>query len=221
MTVRIGLIDSGVGEALFAHVVSSRRFDDLPGYDPAQPDDIGHGDSLARLVLQLCPEAELLVAQVFHDQGCSPISRVAEALDWLAAEGAQVVNMSLGLAVPAVRLNEACRAAAGRGMLLVASAPATGGIVFPAALPECLAVTGDARCAAEDLAWLGQPHAELGACPLVVPGQVEQGGGASFACARVTGLAGRLITRQGIPPSEVAEHLRRNARYIGREERRA
>lgn len=220
MKPRVGIIDSGVSEKLFCHVVESRRFSELPGNDPAQPDYIGHGDQLARLILCQCPEAELLVAQVFHDDSRSPISRVSEALDWLVEMGARIINMSFGLAVPAACLEAACESAARRGVLLVASSPARGGVVFPAALAQCLAVTGDARCSADELAWLGLPHAELGACPMIVPGQAEQGGGASFACARVSGMAARLIARDGIPTAKLLEHLRHEARYIGPEVRR-
>lgn len=221
MSVRIGLIDSGVSQALQSNVTLSRRFDDLPGDAPAQPDSIGHGDGLARLILQGCPEAELLNAQVFHDHGRSPVARIAEALDWLVKEGAQLVNMSFGFGGSTERLAEACRLAAEQGVILVASSPATGGIVLPAALPECLAVTGDARCSAEEISWLGQRHADLGACPMIVPGQPRHGGGSSYACARVTGLIGRIISREGIPPAQLPEYLRQTARYLGPEIRRA
>jgi hypothetical protein len=221
MSIRIGIIDSGVSEELFPHVAASRRFDSLSDTPSALPDSVGHGDRLARLILQSCPEADLLIAQVFHDQGRSPVSRIAAALDWLVEEGAQVINMSFGLAGSSVTLHEACRRAVARGALLIASAPAMGGTVFPAALPECLAVTGDARCAVDEIAWLGQVHADLGACPMLVPGQPEYGGGASFACARVSGMVARIISRENIPSSQVMEYLRQGAHYLGAEVRRA
>jgi hypothetical protein len=120
-----------------------------------------------------------------------------------------------------VRLSEACQRAARRGVLLLASAQSCGGAVYPAALPECLAVTGDARCAADELAWLGLAHAELGACPMIRPGQAEHGGGSSFACARVSGMAARLMAQAGHTPAQLLAALRQSARYLGPEERRA
>ncbi|WXL26744.1 S8/S53 family peptidase [Ectopseudomonas mendocina] len=221
MRPRVGIIDSGVSESLFSYVVQSRRFSELPGDDPAQPDSIGHGDQLARLILQQCPEAELLVAQVFHGDNRSPVSRIAAALEWLVAQGAQIINMSFGLSSPSEQLAEACKHAASRGVLLVASSPSCGGAVYPAALPECLAVTGDARCAPNELAWLGLAHAELGACPMIQLGQPEHGGGSSFACARVTGMAARIMAHEGYLPSHLCEPLRCSARYIGAEVLRA
>lgn len=221
MRPRIGIIDSGVSESLFCNVAESRRFGELSNGYPAQPDNIAHGDQLAKLILRQSPESELLIAQVFYGENRSPLSRIVDALDWLTEMGVQIINMSFGLSTPAVVLNEACKKASLRGALLVASAPATGGLVFPAALPECLAVTGDARCSANEISWLGLPHAELGACPMISPSQVELGGGASFACARVTGFAARLIAKEGIPTLHLLEHLRRNACYVGPEVRQA
>lgn len=131
MRPRVGIIDSGVSESLYSYVLESRRFSELPGDDPAQPDSLGHGDRLARLILAHCPEAELLIAQVFHGDNRAPVARIAAALDWLVARGAQIVNLSFGLARPSQRLTEACQRAARRGVLLVASAPACGGPVYP------------------------------------------------------------------------------------------
>jgi hypothetical protein len=218
---RVGIIDSGVSANLLRYVVESRRFSELPGDDPAQPDIIGHGDQLARLILQQCPQAQLLVAQVFHDANRAPVSRIADALEWLVGRGAQIINMSFGLAAPSARITEACQYAASRGILLVASAPSCGGAVYPAALAECLAVTGDARCAANELAWLGLAHAELGACPMIKAGQPEHGGGSSFACARVSGMAANIMAREGYLPAHLSEPLRRRAHYIGPQVRRA
>ena len=81
MRPRVGIIDSGVGESLFSYVSASRRFSELPGDDPAQADGIGHGDRLARLILQQCPEAQLLVAQVFMRTTARPFH--ALSMRWI------------------------------------------------------------------------------------------------------------------------------------------
>ena len=53
----------------------------------------------------------------------------------------RVVNMSLGLGVDVAEIRDAVQAAAGAGVLLVASAGNTGGaVLYPAAYPEVLAV---------------------------------------------------------------------------------
>ncbi|NBA94796.1 hypothetical protein [Pseudomonas sp. R5(2019)] len=69
------------------------------------------------------------------------------------------------------------------------------------------------------VSWLNQPHAEFGACSLQVPGQPQRGGGASLACARLTGFAARLLAAQWIAPCKLAHVLRGQASFIGPERR--
>lgn len=217
----IGLIDSGVGRALQPWVGMSRCFDGERQGDDAEADRLRHGDLVARLVVQQCPSAELLIAQVFTRSLQAPTARIAEAIGWLVEGGAQLINMSFGLARPSYALAEACRHAAERGVVLFASAPSCGAVaVYPAGLSDCIAVTGDPRCAEAEIAWLGQRNAAFGACPMLVPGRPGAGGGSSFACARVTGIAGRLLSRHGDGASLLTE-LKAAATFMGPEERRA
>ncbi|WP_017337428.1 subtilisin-like serine protease QhpE [Pseudomonas fluorescens] len=220
MNPRVGIIDSGVSEALFPHVAESNRFDELPGADPAQPDAVGHGDQLARMILRHCNRAELHIAQVFHTTRHAPISRIVSAIDWLVVSGAQLINMSFGIRSPSDELLYACEYAKARGVLLIASAPSTGGVVFPAGWSSCLSVTGDVRCGVEQISWLNQKHAEFGACSMLDPRDPEQGGGASLACARVTGMAAQLMGAENIPLHRLPNFLRSSASYIGAEQRR-
>ncbi|MNY28916.1 Subtilisin BL [compost metagenome] len=205
---------------MFPHVAVSKRFDEFPGADPAQPDAVGHGDQLARIILRHCNMAELHIAQVFQATRQAPISRVLDAIDWLVVGGAQIINMSFGIELPTDRLRDACEYAKARGVLLVASAPSTGKIVFPAAYTSCLSVTGDVRCSVEQISWLNQKHAELGACSMIDPSDAGQGGGASLACARVTGMVAHLMAAEKIPLHKVPNYLRSNAFYFGPEQRR-
>lgn len=217
----IGIIDSGVSSQLLPYVALSRRFSGLPGEAAAQPDAIGHGDQLARAILQQCDNAQLLLAQVFLDTRRAPVERIVEAIDWLVANGAQLINMSFGLRRFSVELEQACEHAAACGVVLLASSPSTGGIVYPAALPSCLAVTGDIRCGANELSWLDQSHADFGANSFHTPGSPEYGGGASIACARITGMAAQLIVQQPIAKHCLFDTLKSRATYIGPEPRRS
>lgn len=221
MSPRIGIIDSGVSQAFLSHVALSRCFDGREGLAPAHVDQLGHGDQVARLIVSQCADARLLVAQVFTSTLHAPVTRIAEAIYWLVASGAQLINMSFGLPGVSSHLADACRYAVDRGVVLFASAPSCGGnVVYPAALTECISVTGDPRCAEDEFAWLGLERATFGACSLLVPGSPGQGGGASFACARFTGIAGRLMgCHEGVQGR--LSTLRARAVYVGPEERRA
>jgi hypothetical protein len=174
-SVRVGLIDSRVGNSFDPAVIAVRSF---PG---ACDDYLEHGDQVAACVLQHCPAASLLVAGVFNWRREARIDAVVDSLAWLVDEGAQLINMSLGMSQPSPRLAQACRATAEAGVVLVAAAPARGGVIFPAAFDECIAVSGDARCAPGEVSWLATETADFGTHPVLEPGNPRRGGGASIA----------------------------------------
>lgn len=196
---------------------------------PPVPDRLGHGTDVARLILAAAPEAELLSAQVFADGRPVSAAAVAAAIDWAVAQGADLINLSLGLREDHWALRHACASASAAGVLLVASTPARGSAVYPAAYPGVVAVTGDARCAEGEWSLLempaascaGVPRAQLGACPDCRPAR----GGASYAAARISGLAARWRQRQPVAPGDsvlavrLIEHLAAGAAYRGRERR--
>ena len=98
------------------------------------------------------------------------------------------------------------------GLILIASTPARGAPVYPAAYPGVLRVTGDARCGPGELSALGVP-ADYGACVRDVDGSP---GGASLAAAHVTGL---LAAGLEVAGSDAAAVLGRAVRFRGRERR--
>jgi hypothetical protein len=212
------VIDSGLSSDWADRVAASRRFDRERADEPADSDRIGHGGALARVLLERCPAAVLHVAQVFDAERTGAVSQVVRAIDWLIHGEVAMINMSFGLAVPDLRLREACRRAARAGIVLVASAAARGRPSYPAAYPECIAVSGDARCANGELSWIGTGVAEFGAHPFAIAGRADAGGGASFAAARVSGAIARLIS-EGVPREALREALKSRCSHFGPERR--
>ncbi len=219
--VRIGVVDSGCSVAQTVHVVASAAFvvDDAGVHDaPAAPDALGHGSRIADILLHCAPRAELLVAQVFRDRLTTTAAQVAAAIDWLVAQGAQVINLSLGLREPRPVLALSCARALAAGVVLCAAAPARGAQVYPAGFPGVLRVTGDARCARMEIAALGATHADFGAHVRPLD-EVLSGAGASMACAHVSGHAARHLGEGG-DPGALRVWLVAQARYHGIEQLR-
>lgn len=218
--MRVGLVDSGLPRGAAAErLVLGCGFrlgadqEVAPGI--AEPDALGHASAVARAVLAACPEARLVVAQIFFARLVTTAAQAAAGLDWLARQGAAVVNMSFGLAADRAVLRDACARAAARGVVLVASAPARGDPVFPASYPGVIRVTGDARCAPGELSALDGPRADFGA-------PVRDGGvaGASIGTAHVTGTIARYLAEGGeAQPDAVRAHLRGLCRFFGPERR--
>ena len=212
--VRVGLIDSGIDAGL--PVVAGRCFAPEAAERRGGRDPLGHGSAVARVLLEQAGDVELLAAQVFTNRRSCPAAWVAAALDWLVSRDAAVVNMSFGMARPDARLREACERAWRAGVVLVGAAPARGAPAFPSAYPGCLAVSGDARCAPEEISWLGTAAIDFGAYPFVLPCEPGAGGGASFAAARVAGRVAALL-RCGVAPHAMRDALRARCRHFGPE----
>jgi subtilisin family serine protease len=103
--VRVAVIDSGIDGThpeLRGRVAASKSF--VAG--PANVDTQGHGTFVAGLIAAqtndgvgiagLAPPAELLVAKVVGPERSIPVEAEAKAIRWAVANGARIVNMSLG-----------------------------------------------------------------------------------------------------------------------------
>lgn len=191
--VRIGIIDSGVADEILPSIKLSQRF----SLDPSrkiqcgaiQPDSLGHGSAVSRILQRYAPYAQLYVAQVFDATGHTSARQIAAALDWLRNEQVQLVCLSLGVRAEHDTLTQAVTQTLNTQMLLCASTPARGEPVYPAAYSGVVRVTGDARCAPHEWSWLGTKQADFGAA---VRQQEGQPAGASMAnaalCAHLAAL---------------------------------
>lgn len=199
MVARVAVVDSGCAAAHASQLRAAAAFvldDGGVCRVPATVDALGHGSRVADILLHCTPQAELLAAQVFRERLTTTAAQVSAAIDWAVANGAQLVNLSLGLREPRTVLAEACARAQAAGVVLCAAAPARGQAVYPAAFPGVLRVSGDARCAPAELAAIGSAQADFGAHVRPLDGRLD-GAGASMACAWFSGLAARHFAAGG------------------------
>lgn len=203
-------------------------------------DPSGHGSRIAQLWAAGDAEFELLLGQVFLSREPASGAAVAAAVDWAVASGADLIHMSLGLEADRAVLAAAVARALESGCLVVAAMPARGALVYPAAYPEVIRATGDARCAPGELSCLGPGF--FGGCARFAasgPGDFGGGpgdravGGASVGAAWVTRNIlsrprprprPRLRLRPGqatATASATVAALTASARYTGRERKGA
>ena len=223
--VRVGLLDSGVGEDLAAHVGAAVAFrpHDEDGVDrgAAEPDRLGHGSALAGIILAHAPDAVLLNAQVLGPRGTTSAAAVAAGLGWLVEEGADLITLSLGLRTDRAVLRDACAAAITKGGVLRGAAPARGAPVYPAAYDGVIRVTGDARCAVAQISHLASAQADFGACVRADDGAAPIAGSSvavAHACGLVAGAFGLGGARGGAAARDV---LVRRADFHGPERKTA
>lgn len=156
--VKVAVLDTGADQThpdLAGRITAAKDFSGSSGTG----DGFGHGTHVASIVggsgkasdgtrQGVAPAAELMIGKVLGDDGSGSESQVIAGMEWAAAEGAEVVNMSLGSDAPSdgtdpmsLALNELSESS---GALFVVAAgnsgPATGTIGSPGAADAALTV---------------------------------------------------------------------------------
>jgi subtilisin family serine protease len=154
----IGIIDSGIRathEEFAGKVVTGYDFFDG---DPDPADDFGHGTHVAGIAagggddvtgvpgVAWMPEVQIASAKVcgylFGILYACPSSAIADGIRWATDNGANVLNLSLGGPQGSSIVQSALQYARQNGVLPICAAGNDAGAVgFPAAFPECVAVS--------------------------------------------------------------------------------
>ncbi len=157
----VAILDTGVdpGHPLFAgRIVGGWDFVDndsdptdvLTGVDSngdGVPDGAyGHGTHVAGIVALTAPTARLLIGRVLDSEGRGDVRTVAAGIRWAVANGAKVINLSLGLLRTSSAIAVALREAEAQGVVCVASAGNWGAatpVEYPASSATVIAVAAD------------------------------------------------------------------------------
>jgi hypothetical protein len=239
--VIVAVLDSGIdpGHPVFADRVDARAYDFLADSgslsDPATGTDsngngiadeyAGHGTFVAGLIARVAPAATLLPLRIMDSDGQASVFGIINALEYAAANGARIANVSLGVQADPFFLREAVEDLSSRGLLIVAAtgndgltsvtrAPAS--YAGPAVLAVCAidsaGVLAPFSNVAESVS-LGAPGVET--VSTVPGGFYSTASGTSFAAALASGaaavIASECINR---PASAIASILRSGATKI-------
>jgi thermitase len=154
--VVVAVLDTGVGPHSALDLATVPGFDlvdgdrvateTLNGLDDDGDGQIdegaGHGTHVAGVIHQVAPAAAIMPVRVLDDDGSGTMWAATEGMYLAAANGADVINMSLGTHGSAQPLRAAVDAVSAQGVLVVAAAGNDGKDrrSFPAAAPLALAV---------------------------------------------------------------------------------
>jgi len=227
--VLVAVIDSGVDAnhpELAGAVAES--YDTLTA--PMTPHK--HGTAIAGLIVAhgklmgAAPGAHILAIRAFDGSGASAEGttfNILKGLDWAAAHGARVINMSFA-GPPDPALHRSLEAAHKKGIILVAAAGNSGpksSPLYPAADPNVIAVTATD---ADDKLF---PQANRGrhiavAAPgvqilVAIPdGGYEVSSGTSYSAAEVSGIVALMLERKGgLTPDKARDILLATAKDLG------
>ncbi|WP_049910067.1 S8 family peptidase [Natrinema gari] len=165
----------------------------------------------------------LLSARALGGGGSGSLSDIADAVQWSADQGADIINMSLGGGGATQLMREACEYAASQGTLVVAAAGNDYGssVSYPAAYDTVLAVSSlDQGETLSDFSNVG-PEIELAApggnvLSSVPWGDYETLSGTSMASPVVAGVAGLTLSAwPNLSNDQLRDHLKQTAVDVG------
>lgn len=191
-----------------------------------------HGTAIASLIaahgrlMGSAPDAKILAVRAFDpkDAGAQGTTfNILKSLDWAAAQGARVINMSFaGPTDPAI--HRSLEAARKKGIVLVAAAGNAGAKsppLYPAADPNVIAVSAtdaDDRLFEQSNRGRHITVAAPGAQILVaIPDNgYEMSSGTSYSAAEVSGIVALMLQRTpDLTPDKVKAILRATAKDLG------
>lgn len=197
--------------------------------DTVVDDSAHHGTHVAGLILAVAPEATILHVRVLDDDGKGEAFDVARGIMLALRDGADVINLSLGMPHESRSVEKAIERATQRGVVVVAAAGNRGAlgvpcVDFPADRPEPEEPDAEviAVAAVDDL-FVKTPFSSYGPeVALSAPGdrvlstwgedQWGRWAGTSFATPLVSGGVALLLERYpGLASDEVAQVLRDTA----------
>jgi subtilisin len=194
-------------------------------------DDHDHGTHVAgiagavandRGVVGVSTHATVHAVKVISADGHGDSSTIAAGLKWVADQGYDVANLSLGSTSPSSVIADAVTYAYERGVLIVAAAgnerPDEHRLHYPAAFPEAIAVGAtdedddltDFSLTGDELEVVAPGHD----IPSTVIGDYAVFSGTSMATPHVSGAAGLLVA-SGYSKAETRERLTSTAVDIG------
>jgi subtilisin family serine protease len=224
--IAIAVVDSGI-DATHPELAGSvtAEFNVFPPSEPLNK----HGTAIAGLIAAhakltgAAPNARILNVRIFDAAGTGNTFNIMRALDWAAARGARIINMSFaGPADPVTQ--RSLEAASKKGIILVAAAGNAGERsppLHPAAYPDVIAVSGtDADDKIFDQSNRGRhiaiaaPGAQL--LVAIPDGGYEVSSGTSYSAAEVSGIVALMLQyKPGLTPEGVRAILATTAKDIG------
>jgi thermitase len=148
--IKVAVLDTGVAtdnDDIAANVVLHANFSTAATGE----DNYGHGTHVAGIIAAtkdtegvsgVCPDCSILDGKVLNDDGSGSTSAIANGINWAVANGAKVINMSLGQRVSSRALEAAVNNAWNKGVVIVAAAGNAGtqAPIYPGAYPNVIAV---------------------------------------------------------------------------------
>ncbi|MEZ4582219.1 MAG: S8 family serine peptidase, partial [Caldilineaceae bacterium] len=209
----------------------------LPGRDMVDDDDVpqdegfgiawGHGTHVGGIVAVAAPDAAILPVRVLDSNGRGNMFTLAYAIEWAVAQGADVINLSVGAESDSRVLRDTIAEAVAQGVVVVAAAGNlnSAAVQYPAGYPDVLGVTAvDGANVKASFASYGAGWVDIAAPGVGITSTIVGPQGSGYASWSGTSMSAPFVAsaaalvRRAEPtaaPAQIASRLTAAAADIG------
>ena len=201
--LKIAIIDSGVYHA-HKDFFETKIYEITPSGSPVKSNvRNGHGTAVYNIIRKECAKGcELINIRAVESQEVD-VDVLIRALNLAIELEVKIINLSLGVTVclDMENFREVCHRAYDNGIILISAFSNDGSMSFPAAFPEVIGVTSEESITKSNNFY----YVEDNVINVVARGGIQRLawnepeymflGGNSFACAHVTAIISKLISR--------------------------
>ena len=213
VAVTVAVIDSGVNvpHPHLPAVAGGVGFDPRGSETDDWVDVLGHGTAVTAAIHEKAPTAELFAVKVFQRELATTARVLVRAIDWAAARGVRLVNLSLGtpLELRAADLQPVVERSVRAGTIIVSAFELDGHRWYPGCMEGVIGVCLDPEQPRESVVVgerEGRPVLLASPYPRPIPGVPKERNlnGISFAVANATGCLAAALAGRGEARSAAA-----------------
>jgi hypothetical protein len=211
--ITVAIVDTGVtpSKQLSGRLIPGW---DFIGNDANTVDQNGHGSELASIIASECATCRIMPVRVLGQGGLGAIPTVIQGIQWAAAHGASVINVSITTPFESADLSAAIEATVAQGITVTVAAGNQGATTaYPGiATPDAI-VVGSVDSTGQRFNWSNYGPWVKVVAPGSLPARSMAGKsvsaiGTSASAAYVAGAAGSLLACEpALAPAAVAQRL--------------
>ncbi len=181
-------------------------------------DEIGHGTATGGIIVRNCPDIDLFVIKIYHNDVPTDALVLTKALEYVYDYvECDIINMSLGCIYDSNKMHDVCRRLSRKGVVMLAAFDNTGAVSYPAAYKEVLGVDSSVKCVFDDdyiivngtvincLAKSGNIRVAW------KDGKYRIERGASFATAYMSSIVANILSENGNDKGNLKRQLKKGA----------
>ena len=232
----VGIVDTGVSPiqpSILNNVIASQSFvsgspsvDDWPqsvdsNFNGVYDEATGHGTMVAGIILQMAPNAQLVIAKSADSDGNGSAWTVLKGIEYCVENGAKVINVSLGSSNPLAGFAGFIDWVENKGSLIISPVgnSQSNTALYPAAYSRVICVTGlmPDNTIAPFSSWSYRARSAVpatGIQSLWWDGTNATASGTSLSAAIVTGALAAIPATANTSPAQLRRAIKSSGRNI-------